>query len=115
MIQNKDILNIDKFWKEELIRANTARLFGCSFDEVSGTRNGLPYGLDDQDLIGSHAYSVRRAVECQGKHFVVVRNPWGKSEWTGRWSGGSICLPSIIVLETTGSLSWNVRTVVLST
>ena len=88
MVQSKDILDIDRFWKEELTRANTDRLFGCAFDEVSGTRNGL-YGLDVQGLIGSHAYSVLRAVECKGKRFVVIRNPWGKSEWTGRWSDGS--------------------------
>jgi hypothetical protein len=42
-----------------------------------------------EGLIGNHAYSVLRAVECNGKRFVVVRNPWGKSEWTGRWSDGS--------------------------
>jgi len=87
-IQSKDILDIDRFWKEELLRANTDRLFGCSFDEVSSTRNGL-YGLSAQGLIGNHAYSVLRAVESNGKRFVVIRNPWGKSEWTGRWSDGS--------------------------
>lgn len=42
-----------------------------------------------QGLIGGHAYSVLRAVEVNGKRFVVVRNPWGKTEWTGRWSDGS--------------------------
>lgn len=42
-----------------------------------------------QGLIGDHAYSVLRAVEVKGKRFVIVRNPWGKSEWTGRWSDGS--------------------------
>lgn len=42
-----------------------------------------------QGLIGSHAYSVLRAVECRGKRFLVVRNPWGESEWTGPWSDGS--------------------------
>ena len=39
--------------------------------------------------MGNHAYSVLRAVEYNGKRFVVVRNPWGKTEWTGRWSDGS--------------------------
>jgi hypothetical protein len=39
--------------------------------------------------MGSHAYSVLRAVECKGKRFVVLRNPWGRTEWTGRWSDGS--------------------------
>ncbi|KAG6837412.1 hypothetical protein H0H93_010030 [Arthromyces matolae] len=40
-------------------------------------------------LMGAHAYSVLRAVEYNGKRFVVVRNPWGASEWTGPWSDGS--------------------------
>jgi len=49
-------------------------------------------GQDDvrvQGLIGGHAYSVLRAVEVHGKKFVVVRNPWGSAEWTGRWADGS--------------------------
>lgn len=40
-------------------------------------------------LVGGHAYSVLRAVECKGQRFVVHRNPWGDSEWTGPWSDGS--------------------------
>ncbi|KAJ7693200.1 hypothetical protein B0H17DRAFT_1010276 [Mycena rosella] len=87
-IQTKDILDIDKFWSEELLNANKDRLFGCSFQGLDGSRSG-----DNQakifGLIGNHAYSVLRAVEAKGKRFVVVRNPWGKSEWTGPWSDGS--------------------------
>jgi hypothetical protein len=37
----------------------------------------------------AHAYSVIKAVEYRGKRFLKIRNPWGKSEWTGRWSDGS--------------------------
>ena len=40
-------------------------------------------------LFGSHAYSVLRVKEIEGKRFVVLRNPWGDSEWTGPWSDGS--------------------------
>jgi hypothetical protein len=39
--------------------------------------------------MGGHAYSVLRAVEHKGKRFVVIRNPWGDSEWNGPWSDGS--------------------------
>jgi Calpain family cysteine protease len=84
----QDILDIDKFWNEELLHANTDRLFGCSFDEIDNTRSG-EYSANVNGLIGGHAYSVLRAVEYEGKRFVVIRNPWGNSEWTGPWSDGS--------------------------
>ncbi|KAJ7125785.1 cysteine proteinase [Mycena crocata] len=87
-IQTKDICNIDKFWTEELLKANDDRLFGCSFQGLDGSRSG-DYQAKIFGLIGNHAYSVLRAVEAKGKRFVVVRNPWGKSEWTGPWSDGS--------------------------
>ena len=40
-------------------------------------------------LYGSHAYSILRVKECKGKRFIVLRNPWGASEWTGAWADGS--------------------------
>ncbi|KAF9480348.1 cysteine proteinase [Pholiota conissans] len=89
VLQSKDILDPDRFWDEELGRANRDRLFGCSFNSLDSTRSGAPGDIKVQGLIGGHAYSVLRAVEVKGKRFVVVRNPWGKSEWTGRWSDGS--------------------------
>ncbi|TFK66253.1 cysteine proteinase [Pluteus cervinus] len=87
-ISTKDILDPDLFWQEELLRANQDRLFGCAFDSLDGSRigGGAP---TVNGLIGSHAYSVLRAVEVRGKRFVVIRNPWGASEWTGPWSDGS--------------------------
>ena len=36
-----------------------------------------------------HAYSVICAMVVNGKRFVKIRNPWGNTEWTGRWSDGS--------------------------
>ncbi|KAF8210804.1 hypothetical protein K438DRAFT_1664769 [Mycena galopus ATCC 62051] len=87
-IQSKDILDIDKFWTDELMKANKDRLFGCYFQGLDGTRSGDPQAKIF-GLIGNHAYSVLRAVEVKGKRFVVIRNPWGKSEWTGPWSDGS--------------------------
>ncbi|KAG6865595.1 hypothetical protein C0991_001144, partial [Blastosporella zonata] len=87
-ISNKDILNVDRFWNEELLKANEDRLFGCSFDSLDASRSGLR-DVKVDGLIGSHAYSVLRAVEAKGKRFLVLRNPWGRSEWTGRWSDGS--------------------------
>ncbi|KAF5316597.1 hypothetical protein D9619_006612 [Psilocybe cf. subviscida] len=88
ILNSKDILDPDRFWDEELGRANKDRLFGCSFDSLDSSRNNRPDAMV-QGLVGGHAYSVLRAVQCKGRRFVVVRNPWGNSEWTGRWSDGS--------------------------
>ncbi|KAF7345588.1 Calpain catalytic domain-containing protein [Mycena venus] len=87
-IPTKDILDPDVFWKEELLLATKDRLFGCGFDALDGTRSGNE-DITVNGLIGGHAYSVLRAVEYKGKRFVVLRNPWGDSEWTGPWSDGS--------------------------
>ncbi|KAF8808296.1 cysteine proteinase [Phlegmacium glaucopus] len=67
VLQSKDILEPERFWDEGLSRANKDRLLGCSFNNLDSTRSGV----------------------TGTKRFVVVRNPWGKSEWTGRWSDGS--------------------------
>ncbi|KAJ6461187.1 hypothetical protein C8R47DRAFT_1160099 [Mycena vitilis] len=87
-IQGKDIFDVDKFWTDELTKANKDRLFGCYFYGLDGARSG-DYEAKIFGLHGNHAYSVLRAVEAKGKRFVVVRNPWGKSEWTGPWADGS--------------------------
>ncbi|KAG5637238.1 hypothetical protein H0H81_005283 [Sphagnurus paluster] len=87
-IYTKDVLDPDRFWNEELLLANTDRLFGCSFNNLDSSRSGEE-GATVNGLIGAHAYSILRAVEAQGKRFVVIRNPWGESEWTGAWSDGS--------------------------
>ncbi|KAF9461870.1 hypothetical protein BDZ94DRAFT_1310221 [Collybia nuda] len=88
VMRNKDIFDTDRFWNEELLKANQDRLFGCSFESLDASRSGVHDAKVD-GLIGSHAYSVLRAVECKGKRFVVLRNPWGNTEWTGKWSDGS--------------------------
>ncbi|KAB5589397.1 hypothetical protein CTheo_7164 [Ceratobasidium theobromae] len=82
MLEIADILDTDRFWREELMLANEDRLFGCSIkkDDASEDINGL---------MQAHAYSVVKAVEVNGKRFVRLRNPWGEKEWNGRWSDGS--------------------------
>ncbi|KAJ7607934.1 hypothetical protein FB45DRAFT_806548 [Roridomyces roridus] len=91
-IPTKDILDPDVFWREELLRATEDRLFGCAFDSLDPGRRGNTESESElrvNGLIGGHAYSVLRAVDYNGKRFVVLRNPWGDSEWTGPWSDGS--------------------------
>ena len=71
------------------MRANdNAHLFGASFGTLNKMRSG-DASATVQGLLDGHAYSILRVKECRGKRFVVLRNPWGHSEWTGRWSDGS--------------------------
>ncbi|PUU77477.1 hypothetical protein B9Z19DRAFT_1086267 [Tuber borchii] len=76
-----DILDKDRFWKEELLQVNKDFLFAAGIlGSVTEERSGI---------ISGHAYSVLKAREVKGKRFVLVRNPWGSTEWTGPWSDGS--------------------------
>ncbi|KAJ7510949.1 cysteine proteinase [Mycena galericulata] len=87
-IQCKDILDKDKFWTEELLKANRDRVFACSYQGLSPTRNGN-FNATVSGLWGNHSYSVLRTLEYQGKRFLVLRNPCGQAEWSGPWSDGS--------------------------
>ncbi|KAJ6629844.1 hypothetical protein B0H10DRAFT_1985516 [Mycena sp. CBHHK59/15] len=87
-IQCKDILDKDKFWNEELMKANWDRIFACSFQGLNPTRSGN-FNATINGLWGNHSYSVLRTLEYMGKRFLVVRNPCGQAEWTGPWSDGS--------------------------
>ena len=76
-----DILDRERFWRD-ILQVNKDFLFGCS--------TGVwPYGASwgqRKGIVERHAYSVMRAVEMDGKRLVMLRNPWGKGEWTGPWS-----------------------------
>ncbi|KAF2149727.1 cysteine proteinase [Myriangium duriaei CBS 260.36] len=76
-----DILDKDKFWDEEMKYVGQQFLFGCSA--------GIFDGPDRDGIVKMHAYTVLRATEYEGEKLLLVRNPWGMSEWTGRWSDGS--------------------------
>lgn len=77
-----DILDKEDFWKNELLKVNEEFLFGCATGVFKGwgERKGIKEG---------HAYSIMRAVEIDGHRLCLLKNPWGKGEWTGAWSDGS--------------------------
>lgn len=83
-----DILDTDEFWHNDLMRATKDRLFGCYLDSLAG-KGAATDNTTTNGLFSSHAYSILKATEYNGKRFLKLRNPWGKSEWTGRWSDGS--------------------------
>ncbi|PQE10791.1 calpain family cysteine protease protein [Rutstroemia sp. NJR-2017a BBW] len=82
-----DILDIDEFWHNEVLKVNKEFLFGCStgvLDRGYGSRNGITEG---------HAYVIMEARELStGERLLKLRNPWGKGKkgnWEGPWSDGS--------------------------
>ncbi|MCJ1475696.1 calpain 2, (m II) large subunit [Lambiella insularis] len=86
LIETPDILDKDKLWNEGLLRVNKEFLFGAS---TRGYLHADPNEKGRQGIEDNHAYSVLRAVNF-GKHrLVLVKNPWGESEWNGPWSDGS--------------------------
>jgi hypothetical protein len=81
-------------WRLLCARDNEGCLMGCS---IKGEQGG-PLVLDGKDcgLIKNHAYSLNDIIEIEdpfNKGGVIrllrLRNPWGKSEWNGAWSGES--------------------------
>ncbi|KAI9746078.1 MAG: hypothetical protein M1818_000759 [Claussenomyces sp. TS43310] len=78
-----NVLSKDKLWKE-LLQVNKEFLFGC------GTPNwNDPSYVGRDGIHGGHAYSILQAREYNDERLLMVRNPWGESEWNGPWSDGS--------------------------
>ena len=92
----------DDFWKKDLLRASEDLLFSCFIDDPEGTPHQFSPSVSG--IMTGHAYTVLKAVEFRGKRFLKIRNPWGDTEWTGRWSDGSkewtkVWLDALVPLE----------------
>ncbi|KAJ3208986.1 hypothetical protein HK099_008606 [Clydaea vesicula] len=76
-----DILSKERFWNEELRYCNADRLFAVQ-------NMSLATNDEHQGLIHYHAYGILKTCEIKGKRFLLIKNPWGESEWKGAWSDG---------------------------
>ena len=83
------------FWNFLLQRKQDNCLMGCSV-KGNGKEGALIVDGAPTGLILNHAYSILgvMAIEDPGDkrkplRLLVLRNPWGKGEWTGAWSTGS--------------------------
>ncbi|KAK9646910.1 hypothetical protein HCH54_005638 [Aspergillus fumigatus] len=90
-ILTSNILDKDRFWKEELMKVNDEFLFGCGTGLFSNWLDPKYQGppRDRRGISENHSYSIMDAKEIDGRRLLRLRNPWGKKEWNGAWSDGS--------------------------
>ncbi|KAK4556221.1 hypothetical protein LTR86_006918 [Recurvomyces mirabilis] len=78
VINPEDIMDKNRFWKDQLSQVNEKYLFGGG-SKAKGSKG----------VIGGHAYAVMKAYEEGDLRLLKLRNPWGDTEWEGDWSDGS--------------------------
>ena len=78
VLNPEDIMDKERFWREQLSQVNIKYLFG------GGSRPSPTKGF-----VGGHAYAVLQAWEEGDLKLLKLRNPWGDTEWEGDWSDGS--------------------------
>ncbi|KAJ4403522.1 hypothetical protein N0V85_005075 [Neurospora sp. IMI 360204] len=72
---------------------------GFTGEGIEDLTGGVTSGLYTADILDKehfwkeelmkHAYSVMKTVDIDGERLLLLKNPWGKGEWTGPWSDGS--------------------------
>lgn len=78
----KKEINDGTMWATLKGLARDGHLLGC------GSGAGKDTDISDQGIVKGHAYSLLRVEEVDGHRLVQLRNPWGNTEWMGKWSDG---------------------------
>jgi len=74
-----------ELWKRMIYFISENYLMGCSHNDDGPAESDTGMGI-----LKNHAYGVLDCKEpINGLRMVCVRNPWGRLEWTGRFSDGS--------------------------
>lgn len=72
------------------MNANKDRVFACfAKDRYPVPNSSRAHRSFDSGLSARHAYAIIKAIPYKGKRFLKVRNPWGETDWAGKWSDGS--------------------------
>jgi len=76
----KKEINDGTFWATLRSLNSDGHLLGC------GSGAGKDTDISDMGIVKGHAYSLLRVEEIDGHRLVQLRNPWGSTEWKGKWS-----------------------------
>jgi hypothetical protein len=55
-------------------------------EAAAAARAGVKAGSDAEGVVRNHAYTLLRIVEYESDRLLLLRNPHGQGEWTGRYS-----------------------------
>lgn len=70
----------DEVWATLTLHDRLDHVMCCSVAEARGRDLEQEVGL-----VEKHSYALLDAREYRGNRLLHVRNPWGKTEWKGRW------------------------------
>lgn len=70
----------DEVWATLTLHDRLDHVMCCSVAEARGRDLEAEVGL-----VAKHSYALLDAREYRGSRLLHVRNPWGKTEWKGRW------------------------------
>merc|ERR1719506_1029834 len=76
------MINDGTMWEWLKGLCEDGHLLGC------GSSAGSDTDVSDMGIVQGHAYSILRVEEVDGNRLLQVRNPWGSTEWKGKWSDG---------------------------
>ncbi|CAE8596814.1 unnamed protein product [Polarella glacialis] len=78
VVQQK--INDGTLWTRLKGLSNDGHLLGC------GSSSGKDTDVSASGVVQGHAYSILRVEEVDGQRLMQLRNPWGSTEWKGKWS-----------------------------
>ena len=98
LFPSKAVKSTDMFWARLMKERRNETMMGCSAEKKKGQEHEqfIKFKTDGTStgLMSGHAYGILDVFEIPKKtgkmaRLLRIRNPWGQTEWLGRWSDNS--------------------------